>query len=85
MAGTHAQACIFRHDISAAGGGGVCGGGLPQPLAHMPYALITDLHAPGALYAGLSGGEIWYSGDRGESWQQLPVELGAIRRALVML
>src|SRR5262245_39017756 len=32
-------------------------GGLPQPLAHMPYALFTDAEAPGHLYAGLSNGE----------------------------
>ena len=84
--GHDAQACIFRHDISRHGGEWRrLGGGLPQPLAHMPYALITDPRAPGALYAGLSGGEIWYSGDRGESWQPLPVAMGAIRRALVMM
>jgi len=61
------------------------GGGLPQPLAHMPYALIAGPGAAGSLYAGLSNGELWRSPDRGESWLQLPVRLGGIRRALVML
>ena len=51
----------------------------------MPYALITDRHAPGALYAGMSSGEIWYSGDQGDSWARLPVRLPAIRQALVII
>lgn len=51
----------------------------------MPYGLITDVGAPGSLYAGLSNGEIWHSPDQGEHWVPLALRLGAIRRALVML
>jgi hypothetical protein len=51
----------------------------------MPYALLTDPGAPGNLYAGLSDGDVWHSADRGDSWQRLPFNLGAIHRSLVML
>jgi hypothetical protein len=61
------------------------GGGLPQPLDHMPYALLTDPSAPGHLYAGLSNGDVWHSTDYGDSWQQLPLNLGSIERAMIML
>jgi photosystem II stability/assembly factor-like uncharacterized protein len=60
-------------------------GGLPQPLASMPYALCTDRDAPGHLYAGLSNGAIWHSADYGERWAQLPVTLGGIQRSMVVL
>jgi len=78
----NAQAAIFRST-----GGGWCrlAGGLPEPLDHMPYALLTDPHAPGHLYAGLSNGEMWHSADYGEGWQQLPFSLKAIDRCLIML
>ena len=61
------------------------GGGLPQPLPHMPYALITNPHEPGALYAGMSSGEIWYSGDRGDSWVRMRVRMPPIRRTLLIV
>jgi photosystem II stability/assembly factor-like uncharacterized protein len=41
-------------------------GGLPDPLPAMPYALVA---VDGRLVAGLRNGELWQSGDRGESWQ----------------
>jgi photosystem II stability/assembly factor-like uncharacterized protein len=80
--GRSAQAGIFRRDGNH---WRRLGGGLPQPLAHMPYALITDPGAGGSVYAGLANGEIWHSSDRGESWRQLPVRLGTLRRVLIML
>jgi len=41
------------------------GGGLPEPLPAMPYALVaTD----GRVFAGLADGQIWESHDRGEAW-----------------
>lgn len=47
------------------------GGGLPEPLDAMPYALAaTD----GTLFAGLADGRIYRSDDQGESWEALPVE-----------
>jgi hypothetical protein len=60
-------------------------GGLPQPLDHMPYALLTDPKAPGHLHAGLSSGEVWHSPDYGDTWRKLPVDLGGIHRSLVMI
>jgi hypothetical protein len=78
-----ANACIFR----SAGGAAwqKLGGGLPQPLNYMAYALITDPAAPGHLYAGLSNGDVWHSTDHGDTWRQLPFNLKGIHRTLVML
>jgi photosystem II stability/assembly factor-like uncharacterized protein len=53
-------------------------GGLPQPLDHMPYALRTDPAAPGHVYAGLLNGDVWFSPDYGDSWRQLPFNLGQL-------
>jgi hypothetical protein len=78
-----AEASIFR--AIGEGPWEKLGGGLPQPLDHMPYALLTEREAPGHLYAGLANGEIWRSADLGETWARLPVNLSAIRGALVML
>ncbi len=60
-------------------------GGLPQPLNHMPYALLTDPASPGEVYAGLSNGEIWHGTAYGNIWQQLPFQLGRIERVLIAL
>jgi photosystem II stability/assembly factor-like uncharacterized protein len=78
----HAQACIVRKCGSAPWER--LDGGLPQPLTHMAYALLTDPAAPGRVYAGLSNGEVWQSTDWGDTWQRLPFTLGAIRRSLLM-
>jgi photosystem II stability/assembly factor-like uncharacterized protein len=40
-------------------------GGLPEPLPAMPYALVA---ADGRLFAGLADGQLWASGDHGDSW-----------------
>ena len=78
-----ANAYIFR----SAGGAAwqKLGGGLPQPLNYMAYALITDPQAPGHLYAGLSNGDIWRSTDHGDTWAKLPFNLGGIHRTMIML
>lgn len=47
------------------------GGGLPDPLHAMPYALVATQHR---LYAGLANGELWASADRGDSWSRLELE-----------
>ncbi len=60
-------------------------GGLPQPLDHMAYALLTDSAAPGHLYAGLSNGDVWHSTDHGDTWGQLPFNLRGIHRTLILL
>ncbi len=58
-------------------------GGLPQPLDHFPYALLTD--APGHIYALLQNGDLWHSANHGEQWSQLPVNLGPIWYRAVMV
>jgi photosystem II stability/assembly factor-like uncharacterized protein len=78
----NAQACIFRNDGTR---WRRLTGGLPQPLDHMPYALLTERGAAGHIFAGLSNGDIWQSADYGEQWTQLPINLGRIERSLVML
>ncbi len=60
-------------------------GGLPEPLAYMTYSLLTDRDEPGRVYAGLANGDVWQSRDHGETWDRLPLNLGAIRRVLVRL
>jgi hypothetical protein len=78
-----AQAYIFR----SIGGSRweKLSGGLPQPLNYMPYALLTDSDMPGHLYAGLSSGDVWHMSDYGDHWQQLPLNLGNIWTAMIML
>jgi photosystem II stability/assembly factor-like uncharacterized protein len=61
------------------------GGGLPDPLNYMAYALCIDPSASGHLYAGLSNGDVWHTADYGDNWQQLPVNLGGIHREMVVL
>lgn len=73
-----AEAYLFRHDRN---GWKRLAGGLPQPMKHMVYALLSD--APDHIYAGLASGRVWHSADRGESWSQLPVDMGSIRRCLI--
>lgn len=59
------------------------GGGLPVPLAAMPYALLTDPGSPGHLYAGLRDGAVWFSPDHGDAWTRLDVNMGAVERAMI--
>jgi photosystem II stability/assembly factor-like uncharacterized protein len=80
--GSNAQAYIYRHDGSR---WKRLGGGLPDPLSSMPYALITDPAAPGHLYAGLQNGEVWHSADHGDTWMLLPVRFSSIHRSLIRL
>jgi hypothetical protein len=53
-------------------------GGLPQPLDHFPYALLTDVDAPGHVYAVLQNGDIWHSENHGDHWAQMPFNIGAM-------
>lgn len=59
------------------------GGGLPQPLESMPYALVATSDV---IYAGLRDGRIYASRDRGDTWAEEPVhgEPLAGLRALVL-
>lgn len=79
----NAQAYIFRS--TGNGRWEKLGGGLPQPLNHMPYALLTHISEPGCVYAGMSNGDVWRSLDRGDTWEQLPFNLRSIRRDMIML
>lgn len=56
-----------------------------HPLPQMPMALVTDPSAPGHLYAGLSYGAVWHSADYGDSWQQLPFDLGRVWRSMIII
>jgi photosystem II stability/assembly factor-like uncharacterized protein len=47
------------------------GGGLPEPLPAMPYALVAF---EDGLVAGLADGQLWGSTDRGESWERYELE-----------
>jgi photosystem II stability/assembly factor-like uncharacterized protein len=61
------RARIFRR---ADGTWRALGGGLPEPLPAMPYALVaTD----DRVFAGLADGQLWETGDRGESWRPCAV------------
>jgi photosystem II stability/assembly factor-like uncharacterized protein len=79
----HARAGIYR----SVGGARWerLGGGLPMPLDHMPYALVTVAERPGHLYAGLAHGEVWHTSDHGDHWARLPVDLGAVRTKMVVV
>jgi photosystem II stability/assembly factor-like uncharacterized protein len=66
--GRNPQAKIFRRNDGSPWQ--ELGGGLPDPLHAMPYALVATR---GRLYAGLANGEIWASDDRGDSWARLDV------------
>jgi photosystem II stability/assembly factor-like uncharacterized protein len=59
------QAGIFRRD--GADPWQRLAGGLPDPLPSMPYALVFS---DGRLFAGFRNGDLWGSGDGGDSWQQ---------------
>lgn len=78
----NAQACIFR--TSGEGSWEKLAGGLPETFDHMPYALVTRPDGPGNLFIGLSNGEVWHTLDRGDLWAQLPLELPAVERSLVI-
>jgi photosystem II stability/assembly factor-like uncharacterized protein len=60
-------------------------GGLPQPMTHLAYALVTDPNASGHLYAGLSCGEVWHTTNYGDSWAKLPFNMGRVFPAMVVL
>lgn len=79
----HSDAGIFRR--MGDGPWRRVGGGLPDPLDNMPYALVTHSKAPRCLYAGLNNGEVWQTIDLGVSWRQLPFSLAAVHRAMIVI
>jgi photosystem II stability/assembly factor-like uncharacterized protein len=62
------KARIYRREN---GGWAPLGGGLPDPLPAMPYALVATRDG---LLAALANGEVWRSGDRGGSWSRLALD-----------
>ena len=52
------------------------GGGLPEPLPAMPYALVAT--AEGRLFAGLRDGQLWESRDRGDTWRACAISSGTL-------
>ena len=79
----NAQAGIFRREGKEAWK--PLTGGLPQPLANMPYALVSHPGRPGYLLAGLADGELWETNDGGDSWTRHPVRFDGIHRSLIGL
>lgn len=77
-----ANAAIYRKSGGAAWQ--QLGGGLPQPLDFMAYALVTDPAAPGHLYAGLADGDVWHTADYGDTWTKLALNMGRIRRMILL-
>jgi photosystem II stability/assembly factor-like uncharacterized protein len=57
------------------------GGGLPEPLPAMPYALVAT---GGRLFAGLADGQLWESRDRGDSWAPSRLEGDALGRLVAL-
>jgi hypothetical protein len=62
------------------GGWDALGGGLPEPLPAMPYALVA---LEERMFAGLANGDLWESRDRGDSWRQCRLE-GVLDRVVAL-
>jgi hypothetical protein len=60
-------------------------GGLPEPLDYMAYDLAAVPGQPGHLYAGLSNGQVWHTGDYGDHWEQLPFNLGRVQNGMILI
>jgi BNR/Asp-box repeat len=71
--GRDPQACIYRRRANESWQ--ALNGGLPEPLPAMPYALVTG---DGRLFAGLADGQVWESGDRGDSWRACAFRDGSL-------
>ena len=56
-------------------------GGLPDPLDSMLYALTA---ADGSLFAALSDGRLYRSGDRGDSWEPLTLDGDGLERVVAL-
>jgi photosystem II stability/assembly factor-like uncharacterized protein len=80
--GPQAEAYLYR---SAGGAGWQPIGWGDHPLSSMPIALVTHPAISGQLYAGLTNGQIWFSNDYGDHWQQIPVKFSRIFRSMLIL
>ena len=52
--------------------------GSGEEAEDMVVAFEWDANSPNNVYAGTDGGKLYVSGDRGETWEQLPVELPSV-------
>lgn len=77
----NAQARLVR---STGGGWEKLGGGLPDTFDRLPL-LAGDPVTPGHLYLASGHGVVWHSADGGDTWQQLPVNLGDVWFRLIVL
>ncbi|MGW8251584.1 MAG: WD40/YVTN/BNR-like repeat-containing protein [Anaerolineales bacterium] len=57
----------------------------PHPMKGMPLALVTIPGAAGHLYAGLNNGDVWHTGDYGDTWKQLPFNLKGMGLSMVVI
>jgi photosystem II stability/assembly factor-like uncharacterized protein len=72
------QARIYRRDGNS---WRVLGGGLPDPFPAMPYALVAT---EGHLLAGLADGQLWESGDRGDTWRRAELRGDSLARLVAL-
>ena len=79
--GEKAEAYLYR---ASAGADWESIGWEPHPMSRMPRALVTRPDAPGHLFVGTTYGDVWHTADYGDSWQQLPLELGGGLSLLVL-
>ena len=56
----------------------VSGLGEGEEAEDMVVAFEWDPASPNEVYAGTDGGQLYHSRDRGETWEQLPVELPSV-------
>ena len=59
------------------------GGGLPDTFDRLPL-LASDPVARGQLYLASGHGQVWHSADYGDTWQQLPLNLGDVWFSLIV-
>ncbi len=60
-------------------------GWVSHPLPATPTALVTLPGKPGQLYAGLYNGEVWHSANYGDTWRQMPFNLGGIWFSMLVI
>ena len=72
------EARIYRRDE---GEWRALAGGLPEPFPAMPYALVAG---DGRLFAGLADGQLFESGDRGDTWRRCELHGAALTGLLAL-
>jgi hypothetical protein len=77
-----ANAAVFR---MSGGTWRRLGGGLPNPMRHMAYSLLTDPEQPGSVCAALANGAVWESHDHGDTWSRLDLRFPGFFRVLIRI